>query len=79
LNENENHRAMVLGLALRLAFTLCAATAGVLPKTRLEISKSMVTLVVPRRYESLLGEVVSKRLSALARTIDRKSETRVGR
>lgn len=79
LNENENHRAMVLGLALRLAFTLCAATAGVLPKTRLEISKSMVTLVVPRRYEPLLGEVVSKRLAALARTIDRKSETRVGR
>lgn len=79
LNENENRRALVLGLALRLAFTLCAATAGVLPKTRLEISKSMVTLVVPRRYEALLGEVVSKRLSALARAIDRKSETRVGR
>lgn len=79
LNENESRRALVLGLALRLAFTLCAATAGVLPKTRLEISKSLVTLIVPRRYEALLGEVVSKRLSALARTIDRKGETRVGR
>jgi exopolyphosphatase/guanosine-5'-triphosphate,3'-diphosphate pyrophosphatase len=79
LNENENFRALVLGLALRLAFTLCAATAGMLPKTRLEITKSNVTLVVPRRYEPLLGEVVAKRLAALARAIDRKGETRVGR
>lgn len=79
LNENENHRALVLGLALRLAFTLCAATTGMLPKTRLEITKSTITLIVPRRYESLLGEVVTKRLGALARAIDRKGETRIGR
>jgi exopolyphosphatase/guanosine-5'-triphosphate,3'-diphosphate pyrophosphatase len=79
LPEPENYRALVLGLALRLAFTLCAATTGMLPKTRLEISKNTVTLVVPRRYETLLGEVVSRRLSALARSIDRKGETRVGR
>lgn len=79
LNENENHRALALGLALRLAFTLCAATTGVLPKTRLEISKSTVSLIVPRRYENLLGEVVGRRIAALARAIDRKGEMRVGR
>tara|TARA_R110000824_G_scaffold155226_7_gene327848 strand:- start:4465 stop:6012 length:1548 start_codon:yes stop_codon:yes gene_type:complete len=79
LSEAENYRALVLGLALRLAFTLCAATPGMLPKTRLEIDKSTITLVVPRRYEALLGEMVTKRLSALARSIDRKAETRVGR
>lgn len=79
LTPVENHRALVLGLAQRLAFTLCAATTGVLPRTRLEISKSTVTLVVPRRYQTLLGEVVQRRLSALARTIDRKGEMRVGR
>jgi exopolyphosphatase/guanosine-5'-triphosphate,3'-diphosphate pyrophosphatase len=79
LNESENYRALVLGLALRLAFTLCAATTGMLPKTKLEITRSTITLVVPRRYEPLLGEMVSKRLAALARAIDRRGETRVGR
>lgn len=79
LTETENYRALVLGLALRLAFTLCAATTGMLPKTRLEIAKNTVTLIVPRRYETLLGEVVQRRLSALARAIDRKGEMQVGR
>ena len=79
LTETENYRALVLGLSLRLAFTLCAATTGMLPRTRLEISKSNVVLVVPRRYEALLGEVVQRRLAALARAIDRKGEMRVGR
>ena len=79
LSDTENYRALVLGLSLRLAFTLCAATPGMLPKTRLEIDKSTITLVVPRRYESLLGEMVNKRLSALARSINRKPATRVGR
>ncbi|HUD52731.1 exopolyphosphatase [Parvibaculum sp.] len=79
LTETENYRALVLGLALRLAFTLCAATTGMLPKTKLEVTKNTVTLVVPRRYETLLGEVVQRRLAALARAIDRKGEMRVGR
>lgn len=79
LSDSENYRALVLGLSLRLAFTLCAATPGMLPKTRLEIDKSTITLVVPKRFESLLGEMVNKRLSALARAINRKPATRIGR
>lgn len=79
LSDNENYRALVLGLSLRLAFTLCAATPGMLPRTRFEIDKSTITLVVPPRFESLLGEMVNKRLSALARAINRKPTTRVGR
>ncbi len=79
LTERSNYRSTVLGLALRLAFTLCAATTGMLPKTRLEISKTHVTLVVPPRYKALLGEIVTKRLVTLARAIDRKGETRIGR
>lgn len=79
LTERESYRALVLGLSLRLAFTLCAATTGMLPRTRLEISKTHVTLVVPRRYEALLGEVVNKRLATLARALEKKGETRVGK
>lgn len=79
LSDEQNYRALVLGLSLRLAFTLCAATPGMLPKTKLEIDKNTITLVVPRRFEPLLGEMVNKRLSALARSINRKPDTRVGR
>ena len=77
LSDEENFRALILGLALRLAFTLCAATPGMLPKTKLEIEAGTVILTVPRRYEPLLGEVVQKRLTALARALNRKGETRV--
>ncbi|MES1990199.1 MAG: Ppx/GppA family phosphatase [Pseudomonadota bacterium] len=79
LSDEENFRALILGLALRLAFTLCAATPGMLPKTKLEIDKDTVTLTVPRRYEPLLGEVVQKRVTALGRALNRKGETRVGK
>jgi len=79
LSDEENFRALILGLSLRLAFTLCAATPGMLPKTKLDIDKETVTLTVPRRYEPLLGEVVQKRVTALARALNRKGETRVGR
>lgn len=79
LSDEENFRALILGLTLRLAFTLCAATPGMLPKTKLEIDADTVSLTVPRRYEPLLGEVVQKRLTALARALNRKGETRVGK
>jgi len=79
LNEREHERALVLGLALRLAFTLSGATMGMLPKTRFEIGKNSVALIVPKKYEPLVGEIVSKRLSALARALGRKSAIKIGK
>lgn len=79
ITEREHERALVLGLALRLAFTLSGATMGMLPKTRFEVTKNTVTLIVPKKYEALLGEIVSKRLSALARALGRKSDVQVGK
>ena len=69
----------MLGLALRLAFTLSGATTGMLPKTRFDVTKNNVTLMVPRKYEALLGEVVGKRLAALARALGRKSDIKIGK
>lgn len=77
LSEEQNHRALILGLAFRLAFTLCAATPRVLPRTSLDLSPKKVTLTVPPEYSSLLGEVVLRRLSRLAKALDRKAETRL--
>ena len=77
LSEEQNRRALILGLAFRLAFTFCAATPGVLPRTSLELSPKKLTLAVPPEYSSLLGEVVLRRLSRLAKVLDRKAETRL--
>lgn len=77
MNEKENNRALVLGLALRLAFTLCGATTGLLPRTRLSVNKNFVTLTLDRKDEALTGEVVEKRLNALARTLGRKGEIKI--
>lgn len=77
--ERDNERALVLGLALRLAFTLSGATMGMLPKTRFDAGKNTLTLTVPKKYEALVGEVVAKRLAALARALGRKSDIRIGK
>ena len=69
LVEEEHHRAQVMGLALRVAFTLCAASIGVLPYTRLVLTKDALTLNVQSSHQAFCGEVVEKRLSALARVI----------
>jgi exopolyphosphatase/guanosine-5'-triphosphate,3'-diphosphate pyrophosphatase len=79
IGERDHERALVLGLALRLAFTLSGATMGMLPKTKLEAGKNTLTLAVPRRHEPLIGEVVVKRLGALARAIGRKGDIRIGK
>lgn len=79
ITERDHERALVLGLALRLAFTLSGATLGMLPKTCFEIGKNTITLVVPKKYEALVGEIVVKRLAALGRAIGRKGDIRVGK
>lgn len=77
--ERDNERALTLGLALRLAFTLSGATMGMLPKTRFEVGKNTLTLVVPKKYEALIGEIVVKRLAALAKALGRKNDIKVGK
>src|SRR5690606_36607596 len=57
--ERDHERALVLGLALRLAFTLSGATMGMLSKTKLESGKNTLTLAVPKRHEPLIGEIVA--------------------
>jgi|TARA_R100000322_G_scaffold57145_1_gene35399 exopolyphosphatase / guanosine-5'-triphosphate,3'-diphosphate pyrophosphatase len=77
--ERDNDRALTLGLALRLAFTLSGATMGMLPKTRFEVGKNTLTLILPKKYEALAGEIVVKRLAALAKALGRKSDIRIGK
>ena len=75
LTDRESERARILGLALRLAFMLCAATPGVLPETNLTLEADSVRLEVGRNHAALLGETVEKRLGALAKALNRRPET----
>jgi exopolyphosphatase / guanosine-5'-triphosphate,3'-diphosphate pyrophosphatase len=77
LDEEGHMRARITGLALRLAFTLCAASVGVLPHTKVVVTDDTLRLEIQKSHKAFLGEVVEKRLTALAKAMGRKSETRV--
>lgn len=70
LDEAMRQRASVLGLALRLAYSLTAGTPGVLARTALERSGQRLTLKLAKGDEAMFGEAVQRRLEALGRTLD---------
>jgi exopolyphosphatase / guanosine-5'-triphosphate,3'-diphosphate pyrophosphatase len=78
LNEDDSERALQIGLACRLAFSLSVASAGVLPLYRLRLTPAKIVLEVPRRQEAIAGEPVQKRLGALASAFGRKGEIQIG-
>ncbi len=76
LDDGEQQRARVMGLSLRLGFTLCAASIGVLPHTRLSFTSEGLVLEVRSTHRDFVGEVVEKRLAALAKTLKVKPSVR---
>ncbi len=77
LKEDGQLRARVMGLALRLAFTLCAASMGVLPHTCLVVTNDRLLLEVSQTHRNFVGEIVEKRLAALAKALGLKHAVRV--
>src|SRR5215831_3632807 len=70
LDERATQEARTLGLALRLAYTLCAGTIELL--SELELGRSGETLMLDVRSDSSLfvGETVQRRLDAVARSLN---------
>jgi len=66
LSEAQTARAEKIGLALRLGQRLSGGAGGVLADCRLSNDGGLITLSVARAQEHLLGEVVERRLQALA-------------
>lgn len=64
-------RALHVGLALRLAHTISAATPGILPRLHLVTDGPSLTLDIPRAQAGLVGETVVRRHDALARALGR--------
>lgn len=78
LEAVEIDRALLLGLALRLAIVLSGGRAEALRDTTLSIDKNELVLAVGEAAAALLGEMVERRLKELASAGDRgwRIETR---
>jgi len=78
LNADDEARALRMGLACRLAFSLSGSSSGALPHYVLRVTPAKIILEVPRRQEAIAGEPVQKRLGSLAAAFGRKGEILIG-
>jgi exopolyphosphatase/guanosine-5'-triphosphate,3'-diphosphate pyrophosphatase len=69
LDDRSGQEARTLGLALRLAYTLCAGTIELLSEVSLNRSGSGLVLEVPPESSLFVGETVQRRLDAVARSL----------
>jgi len=69
IDEPSVGRALVLGLALRLAYSLSGATPGLLEETSLRVTPDRLNLHLPKEGAVMYGEAVSRRLEALGRAL----------
>ena len=70
LNGKRTVQARRLGTALRLAHSLTGGATRMLDQTRLALGKRSLDLILPPGKEDLIGDVVQRRLSAVARAFD---------
>ncbi|MDA5194379.1 Ppx/GppA family phosphatase [Govanella unica] len=74
LDENDFKRAELMGLSLRLGQRLSGGTSSALKLARLEITKEALLLKVKAEQQTIAGEVVLRRLEALAKAIGRRAQ-----
>jgi exopolyphosphatase/guanosine-5'-triphosphate,3'-diphosphate pyrophosphatase len=79
LTEEEYEHWQSVGLALRLAYALSAATPAVLRQSSIAMGDVKLTLRLPKGHDALLGEAVERRLQALAAALGRTSAVAVGK
>ncbi len=73
LDEARQRRSLVVGLALRLAYSLSGATPELLRRTQLVVGNDRLMLRLPRDGEVMSGEAVDRRLEALGRALERET------
>jgi exopolyphosphatase / guanosine-5'-triphosphate,3'-diphosphate pyrophosphatase len=69
LDDGEAAEARTLGLALRLAYTLCGGALNLLNDVQLSRRDGTLTLELPPRGSLFQGEAVERRLAALGRAL----------
>jgi exopolyphosphatase/guanosine-5'-triphosphate,3'-diphosphate pyrophosphatase len=75
IDEPRLGQALVLGLALRLAYSLSGATQRLLRETSLRLAGDRLTVVLPKNGSVMYGEAVDRRLEALGRALGRSVAT----
>ena len=68
LDEKQIDEARSIGLAMRLAYSLTGGAIGILNSTRLEYHNNRLQLFIPTKANILAGDVVERRLRALAKS-----------
>jgi exopolyphosphatase/guanosine-5'-triphosphate,3'-diphosphate pyrophosphatase len=76
LAEDRASAVRTLGLALRLAYTLCGGAVDLLNEAWLEREGERLVLEVPADDNLFVGETVSRRLDGLARSLGLTAEIR---
>ena len=71
LDERALGEVRALGLALRLAYTLCGGTLALLSEVSLARDGDGIVLEVPPTGSLFIGETVQRRLDAVARALGR--------
>jgi exopolyphosphatase/guanosine-5'-triphosphate,3'-diphosphate pyrophosphatase len=79
LSEEEHEHWRSVGLALRLAYALSAATPAVLRQSSVSARDARVTLRLPKGHGELLGEAVERRLQALAGALGKTFAVTLGK
>jgi exopolyphosphatase/guanosine-5'-triphosphate,3'-diphosphate pyrophosphatase len=74
IHRQERHRALTIGQAVRLAHTLSAGMAGVLPQTKLVYGGGKLILRLPAQLQALDGDTLQRRLRSLAKELGVNSE-----
>jgi exopolyphosphatase/guanosine-5'-triphosphate,3'-diphosphate pyrophosphatase len=67
--RTERKRALIVGRAVRLAHTLSAGMAGILPQSRLVYEDGKLVLRISRQLQALDGEPLRRRLRTVAREL----------
>lgn len=75
LDDREAAEARSLGLALRLAYTLCGGALELLSDVRLARGDGVLTLELPESGSLFQGEAVERRLGALGRALGLVTQT----
>lgn len=74
LSDKQRAKARILGLALRLAFSLSGGTGQMLARSRLELSGNRLTLLLPADGSLPPGDTIERRLKALADAVGAKDQ-----
>jgi exopolyphosphatase/guanosine-5'-triphosphate,3'-diphosphate pyrophosphatase len=74
LSDSQATKALMLGLALRLAHTLTGGGLALLQSTTLKVTGDSLLLILPEDGSVPGGEIVQRRLDALAKAFNRKGE-----